>query len=101
MKGIQYSFLGVILLATGLLAADDAERKAVRHDDPEYPEIAAKMSLHGTVRLKIWIAPDGSVRRLDYIGGHPLLAQSALKAVKNWKYEPASKETTTVVELKF
>jgi TonB family protein len=101
MKRIQNSFLWLVLLATGLLAADDVERKTVRHDEPEYPEIAAKMNLHGTVKLKIWIAPNGSVRRLDYLGGHPVLAQSALNAVKNWKYEMANKETTTVVELKF
>jgi len=59
------------------------------------------MNLHGTVRLKIWINPDGTVRRLEYVGGHPLLAESALKAVKGWKYEPSSRESTTVVELKF
>ena len=35
------------------------------------------MNLHGTVKLKIWISNDGSVRRLEYVGGHPLLAQAA------------------------
>ena len=44
---------------------------------------------------------DGTVRRLEYIGGHPLVAESALKAVKGWKYEAAPKESTTAVELKF
>lgn len=59
------------------------------------------MSLHGTVRVRIWIAPDGSVRRLEYIGGHPLLAESALKAVKEWEFESAPKESTQIVEVKF
>ena len=73
----------------------------IRHQEAEYPAIAERMHLHGTVKLKIWISPDGSVRRLEYIGGHPLLAESALQAVKSWLYEPGSKETTTVVEVKF
>jgi len=60
--------LCVALLASVLYASDHGERKAVRHDDPEYPVIAAKMSLHGTVKLRVWIAPDGSVRRVEYIG---------------------------------
>jgi len=38
---------------------------------------------------------------LEYIGGHPLLAESALKAVKGWKYEPTGRESTAVVESKF
>jgi len=77
------------------------ERKIVQSEDPEYPEMAAKMSLHGTVKFKIRIAPDGTVRRIEYIGGHPLLAQSAEKAVKNWKYEPTARESTQIVDVKF
>jgi protein TonB len=100
MKTLKQISLCVILLASGANAADQ-ERKVVRREEPEYPAIAVRMSLHGTVRLKIWINPDGTVRRLEYIGGHPLLAESALKAVKGWKYEPGSKESTTTVELKF
>jgi TonB family protein len=101
MTKLKHILLCVMLLASSLNAADQAERKLVRHEDPEYPEVAAKMNLHGIVKLKIWINPDGSVRRLEYIGGHPLLAESALKAVKGWKYEPSTKESTTVVVLKF
>jgi len=88
------------LLASSAIAADQ-ERKLVRRADPEYPAMAGKMNLHGTVKLKIWINPDGTVRRLEYVGGHPLLAESALKAVRTWRYQAAPQETTAVVELKF
>jgi len=101
LKKAKYTLLCLTLLAGGLRAANQAERKLVQHDEPEYPVIAARMSLHGTVRLKVWIASDGTVRRLEYIGGHPLLAESALKAVKGWKFEPASKESIQDVEVKF
>jgi len=102
MKRVREISLCVALLASGLQAFGQSERKVVRRDaELEYPAIAAKMNLHGTVKVKIWITPDGTVRRLEYIGGHPLLAESALKAVKNWKYEPTAKETTQIVEVKF
>lgn len=77
------------------------ERKVVHREDPGYPEIAGKMSLHGTVKFKILIGPDGAVRRIECIGGHPLLAQFAEKAIKNWKYEPAARESTQVVDVTF
>ena len=73
----------------------------IKKEEPACPEMALKMALHGTVKIKIWIAPNGSVRRLEYVGGHPLLAQSALKAIKNWKFETAEKESTEIIEVKF
>ena len=100
MTKLKHIWLCIILLISSAHAADQ-DRRLVRREEPEYPAIAAKMSLHGTVKLKIWINPDGTVRRLEYVGGHPLLAESALKAVKSWTYKPSSKESTTVVELKF
>jgi TonB family protein len=100
MTARKHILLCVTLLVSSASAANQ-ERKVVRREEPEYPPIAAKINLHGTVRLKVWISPGGTVRRVDYIGGHPTLAEPALKAVKGWKYEPNSRESTTVVELKF
>ncbi len=99
MTKLKHILLCVVLVGSAIAA--DQERKLVHREEPEYPLIAAKMSIHGTVKLKIWINPDGTVRRLEYIGGHPLLVESALKAVKGWKYEPSSRESTAAVELKF
>ena len=90
-----------ILLLSGCVYAADHPRAIVHSEDPEYPDVAKKMGLHGTVKLRIWITPDGSVRRLEYVGGHPLLAESALKAVKNWKYAVAGQETEMTIEVKF
>jgi TonB family protein len=100
MTKLKHILLGVVLLI-GSASAADQERQVVRREEPVYPPIAARMNLHGIVKLKIWIGPDGTVRRLEYIGGHPVLAESALKAVKTWKYQAAAQESTTVVALKF
>jgi len=101
MSRFNRILLCALLLIGSISAADRPQREIVQRVEPAYPEIARNMNLHGTVKLRIWIKTDGSVRRLEYIGGHPLLAESALKAVKAWKYAAANKETTTVLELKF
>jgi TonB family protein len=98
-KSLQIGLLTMLLVAAGTAA--DRQRALVHSEDPQYPEIAKKMALHGTVKLKIWITPDGTVRKLEYIGGHPLLAESALKAVKTWKYVSAAQESEMTVEIKF
>jgi TonB family protein len=93
--------LCLALLACTMYASERPQRAITHTEDPEYPALAKKMDLHGTVKLKIWIKPDGTVRRLEYVGGHPVLAESALKAVKNWKYARANEESNTIVEVKF
>ena len=95
---------GTILLVIVLVASTigaNQERRIVHREDPEYPQMARKLNLHGVVKLKIWISPDGAVRRVEYIGGHPVLAEAALKAVKTWKYQPATQETNVVVDIQF
>ena len=101
MQRLGQIALCVFLLLTGSYGAEQSSRQVVHREEAEYPAIAAKNNLHGTVKLKIWINADGTVRRLEYVGGHPLLVESALKAVKNWKYQPASGESTSQVEIKF
>lgn len=101
MKKIRDIALSILLLAVSLRASEPSVRKIVYKEEPAYPEIALRMALHGSVKVKIWIAPEGSVRRLEYVGGHPLLAESALNAIKNWKFQPAQKESTEIIEVKF
>jgi len=35
------------------------------------------------------------------VGGHPLLVNAAMDAIKKWKFEPAPEESTGIVEFKF
>ena len=55
---------------------------------PLYPAIARAMHLSGTVRLRAIIGADGSVRQMEVIGGNTLLVQSAVAAVREWRYRP-------------
>src|SRR6267378_1175636 len=53
------------------------------------------------VKFEVVIAPDGHVKTTRVVGGHPLLVQACQDAVKEWKFVPASEETTQVVEFEF
>jgi len=91
---------GILLLQSAMLLADD-NRKVVKQVTPVYSEIARRANLSGTVKVEVTIAPNGAVKSAKLVGGHPLLADSALEAVKGWKYEPAATESTTIVVFNF
>ena len=59
------------------------------------------MNIRGTVKLLALVAPNGTVKKIDVVGGHPLLTQSAVTAVGHWKFEPGPKETKESIEIKF
>ncbi len=48
-----------------------------------YPRVARRRGLEGSVQIRFLIAPDGSVRALNLEGGHSLLRAAARKAVEN------------------
>lgn len=56
--------------------------------EPVYPALARQTRVSGVVKLRAIIAKDGSVEELQAVSGHPLLIQSALDAVKQWRYQP-------------
>jgi TonB family protein len=93
--------LAVLVRSAPLAPSEGGERKVVQRNAPDYPAIAARMSLHGTVKLKVRIAPDGTVRSAECVGGHPLLAEAALRAVRKWRYKAKAKESTQIVDMNF
>jgi TonB family protein len=66
-----------------------------------YPDLARRMSITGTVKVQVVVAPNGSVKEAKVVGGHPVLANAALDAVKKWRFEPAAMESSGVVDFKF
>lgn len=109
---IQFNWTRKILAAAaaGLLALSlagaqtlngEGKRKLKTRSGVTYPELARRMNISGKVRIELVIAPDGRVRSARAIGGHPVLVQTCLGAVKDWKYEPAGEETTQIVEFEF
>jgi len=82
-------------------AAGEGMRRVVWEVKPKYPPIAKEMRLRGVVKLEAVVAPDGKVRQVRVIGGHPLLAEEAKKAALMMKYEAAPKETVQIIEFRF
>jgi TonB family protein len=78
-----------------------SSRKLKSGQPPEYPELARQMNIKGMARVMVTIAPDGVVKEVKEIGGHPLLIDALVRAVKKWKYEPAAKESVIEVKAEF
>jgi protein TonB len=55
---------------------------------PTYPPLARQARIQGVVVLQAVIGKDGNIQNLKVVSGHPMLAPSALEAVKQWKYKP-------------
>jgi protein TonB len=60
----------------------------VKQVKPPYPPLARQARIQGTVILEAVINRQGSVDQLRVVSGHPLLVQSAMDAVRQWKYRP-------------
>jgi TonB family protein len=76
-------------------------REVVRRVPPAYPDLARRLQISGIVRLRATVAPNGSVRFIEPVGGNPVLIKAAQDAVANWKYAPAPDETRELIELHF
>jgi TonB family protein len=76
-------------------------RKVISQVKTEYPEILRELRVGGQVRLTATVLPNGSVANVKVRGGNPILAENAVKAVKNWKYAPAPSQTEEEVVLDF
>lgn len=64
----------------------ESNRRVVHRVSPQYPEAARKMRLGGTVRIVAVVGPDGAVKKVEPVGGSPLLVQAAKSAVTQWKF---------------
>jgi len=99
-------FLLVLLAVSSVASAQDSEtsrqaRELVHRAAPIYPELARRLQMSGVVKLRATIAPNGSVKSIEPVGGNPVLMKSAQEAVTNWKYAPAPTETRELIELRF
>jgi periplasmic protein TonB len=83
-----------------------SEGLLVRKVSPTYPPLAKQARIQGSVVLQATIGKDGSIQNLRVVSGHPMLTQSAIDAVKQWKYRPYllngdAVEVETTVQVNF
>jgi len=109
----------LVVRAKGTAAVAVAERHRVRVGgnvvpaklvskiDPEYPEEARSHGIHGDVVLRAVISVQGAVLSPTAISApDPQLAEAAVKAVRQWRYEPSllngePVETVTTITVNF
>ena len=102
----KWFFLSVgavaLLCIAGLRThAQNSTRKVIKRVEPVYPETLRDRGISGTVRLKVTVRADGTVRDVQVEGGNPILADSAVRAVKMWRYAQADSEAATEVVIHF
>ena len=80
---------------------NSSDRKVITRVEPEYPDALKRLYIGGVVRVEVLVAPNGVVKSTKLLGGSPILGQSTMKAVKQWKYAPAASEEVLTVKLEF
>jgi TonB family protein len=103
------ALLAVIAMTAGVgvagLQAQDAQGEIARRVKSKvqavYPDLARKMNITGTVKVQVLVSANGTVKEAKIVGGHPVLTNAALDAVRKWRFEPAASETSGIVDFKF
>ena len=104
--GRRLGALAMTVLLAGAMAlaqqtVDEGKRKVKTKVNPQFSDLARRLNVSGRVKIEVVIANDGHVKSSKALGGHPLLVQSCVDAVRDWKFEPAPEETTQVIEFEF
>jgi TonB family protein len=95
------SLFSAMPLAAQSTDQSSSDRKVITRVEPEYPDALKRLYIGGVVRLEVEVAPNGAVKSAKLLGGSPILGQSCIKAVKQWKYAPAAADEVLTVKLEF
>jgi TonB family protein len=82
-------------------SAETTKRKVRSRVVPEIPLLAREKNVRGKVKIEATISADGHVTGTKVIGGSPLLVDSAVAALKKWRFEAGAQDTTEIIEFDF
>jgi protein TonB len=73
---------------------------AASNPDPSYPKMSLSNQEEGTVMLRVLVQPDGTAGdvQIKTSSGYTLLDKSAQKAVRNWRFNPATVDGKPVAQ---
>jgi periplasmic protein TonB len=71
-----------------LLVSHWAEGNLIFRVQPTYPPLAKQARVQGAVEMRAIISKTGAIENLTVVSGHPMLAASAVEAVRQWRYRP-------------
>ncbi|MHB8217565.1 MAG: TonB family protein [Candidatus Sulfotelmatobacter sp.] len=78
------------------LSPEAAENSLLHRVEPDYPEAARAQQIQGPVVLDVHIGRDGAVLEVKLVSGQALLADAAIAAVKQWKFQPRQVQGNTL-----
>jgi TonB family protein len=104
-RAIRGMLAGAMLVAVsvGFSAAQEVNftRKAVKMVAVPYPSILKSKGIGGTVKLRVLVKADGTVKDVQVVGGNPILADCSVKAVKQWVFAASEKEESIDLSVAF
>jgi protein TonB len=71
-----------------IISSKGAEKRLIHSVPPKYPAEARSRGAQGTIVLKIVVDENGKVASVGLVEGNAALANSAIEAVKQWRYRP-------------
>ncbi|WP_019141831.1 energy transducer TonB [Noviherbaspirillum massiliense] len=73
---------------------------ATSNRKPDYPALSRRYGEQGTVVLRVLVQADGTAGKVEIktSSGYPLLDESALNAVRTWRFHPATSDGKPVAE---
>lgn len=91
------------LAASAQATGDGCEQSSIVKEAfaPRYPRVALAAQVQGVVELKTTVARDGHVTEAEVRSGNPLLAPTALSAVKRWRFATCHTERNVDVDFQF
>ena len=100
IQNIRVIFLLIFLFGSGIFffplsgrteAIDVEKLNYLEISGPDYPKVARAKGWEGTVVLKALVEKDGHCESavVEKSSGHKVLDESAIEAVKRWKFSPA------------
>jgi TonB family protein len=85
---------------------DDASHYPDNMVRPKYPKDALRNGIAGKIEMRAVIAPDGKSKDLSVLSGDSEFSQSAILAIRKWRFHPALRqgqpvETTYKIHVRF
>jgi TonB family protein len=105
-KWVRGVVVGATLVAAsaGMCVAQEVvfnNRKALKMVAVQYPSILKSRGIGGTVKLRVQINANGTVKDVQVMGGNPILSESSVKAVKQWLFAASEKDESLEISVVF
>ena len=91
----------VFAFGSRIVFSQDADRKILKRIEPEYPAVLRDKGIGGVVKLRVTVRPDGTVKDVQTVGGNAVLVEAGTRAVKQWRFSAADKESSVEVAFHF